>query len=145
MGVRDYIGIPFKHQGRDMDGVDCYGLVHLVYKRERGIILPDVQGYDYSDQVRCGYFEAWEKDVDGIISSAHKAWERVYPPHLELYDILLFRRYLEIQAPTHIGVYTEDDKFLHCTETLPVSLGRLQRYQQQGMFHSAYRYKGESE
>jgi len=146
MGIKDYIGIPFKHQGRDMDGVDCYGLIHLIYKRERGIVLPDVQGYDHAAQVECGYFNAWSgEEIEGIISTAHKSWKRVYPPHLQVYDILLFRRYFKTDVPTHIGLFIgEDDKFVHCTESIPVSLGKLKNYIEQGMFHSAYRYKGES-
>ncbi len=144
VSFREYIGIPFKPKGRTKKGVDCYGLVHMIYREKRGIVLPDVENYKYNAQVGCGYFEAWSgKPIEGIISSAHRAWKKVEPPY-EMFDILLFRLYPEIQAPTHIGVYYEDDKFIHCTEIIPVSLSRLKNYIEQGMFDSAYRYKGEN-
>jgi cell wall-associated NlpC family hydrolase len=153
VSFKEYIGIPFVHQGRDKYGVDCYGLVHMIYREKRGIVLPDVEGYDYRAQVGCGYFEAWkgvaqadfieyEGTPDGLIH--HQNWDRIEPPNFEVFDILLFRIYPQIKAPTHIGVYYEDGKFIHCTETMPVSLGKVKDFINQGMFDSAFRYKGEN-
>lgn len=41
----DLIGIPFKVHGRDLNGLDCYGLVKLIEER-KGNIIPE---YAYSD------------------------------------------------------------------------------------------------
>ncbi len=39
--VKDLVGIPYRHHGRDSAGMDCYGLVIEVLKRI-GKNLPDV-------------------------------------------------------------------------------------------------------
>ena len=36
-----YIGRPYKYGGRDLEGMDCYGLCVLIYKERYGIKLPD--------------------------------------------------------------------------------------------------------
>ena len=34
INVREFIGIPFKLHGRDMNGIDCWGLDILIYKKD---------------------------------------------------------------------------------------------------------------
>lgn len=36
-----YVGIPYKPGGRDMNGLDCWGLVLLFFREQLAITLPD--------------------------------------------------------------------------------------------------------
>ena len=39
-----YIGLPYRPGGRDRGGLDCWGLLKLIYLEQRGIPLPDLLG-----------------------------------------------------------------------------------------------------
>ena len=82
--INDYIGLPYKHGGRDWEGVDCYGLVKLVYQEEYGITLKDWatefmsirEKSDTISSVVCG--GDWEdveepEDGDFVVCKRHKA------------------------------------------------------------------------
>jgi len=42
--ARNFMGVPFVHQGRSIEGVDCAGLLILAH-RECGLEAPDMGGY----------------------------------------------------------------------------------------------------
>lgn len=42
--ARQYIGLPFVLGGRTKEGLDCWGLVKVVYQEVKGIELPDFAG-----------------------------------------------------------------------------------------------------
>jgi len=46
--VASYVGLPFKDHGRDLEGLDCWGLVRFILKQHYGIDTPDF-GSNYSD------------------------------------------------------------------------------------------------
>lgn len=39
-----FIGLPYSPGGRERDGVDCWGLLRLIYWEERRILLPSLPG-----------------------------------------------------------------------------------------------------
>ena len=105
-----YVGMRYLAGGRDIDGevlgasgasgVDCWGLVRLVYDREFGIKLPGHDGVNRdttSDEDLADYGAAQMED-----------WERVRSP--EPGDIVLLR----VKGnPMHVGVVTAPGDFLH--------------------------------
>ena len=46
--LNDYIGLPYQLNGRGVSGVDCYGLLCLVFRDRLGVDLPDWRAADGS-------------------------------------------------------------------------------------------------
>jgi hypothetical protein len=102
MNYNKYIGLPYKDNGRDIDGIDCWGLVRLYYKEELNIDLPS-----YVDE----YNGPSDTNVTRAISLYKDSWNKTTTPAAG--DVVLFNIYGE---PAHVGVYVGDNKFLHCRE-----------------------------
>ena len=103
MDIMKYIKIPFKDRGRDENGVDCFGLVQMIYQDEFKIQLPS-------------YIETYanEKDKKAIchaINSEKKlsGWlETTTPKFGNLIILNLLGR------PRHLGVMLDENTFIHC-------------------------------
>jgi len=100
--VMKYVGIPYKHQGRDINGIDCWGLIKLIYKDMLGIEIWDI-GEDYSKDW------SWE-GKDYFIENYQKQWERVTEPRI--FDGVLIHN--GRGRTNHAGVMLENDRFIHC-------------------------------
>ena len=102
MWANNYIGIPFKYKGRTTDGIDCWGLVRLIYSNEYNITLPSFSS-DYS-----------ENDYDRIselIVQYKEGWEPIEKPVEG--SLVLFRI---MGAETHVGIAVSDTHFVHARE-----------------------------
>jgi len=70
MWTNKYIGIPYKEAGDDESGLDCWGLVRLVYRNEFNIELPSLKeirtsNYDLRpDQINSQIEDSWVETVD---------------------------------------------------------------------------------
>ena len=76
LNVEKYVGISYNVNGRDMQSVDCYGLVYLIYKNELGIDLTSFAEDDIdansTQELIAQYKEGWEPPEtlhagDGVI------------------------------------------------------------------------------
>ena len=97
----DYIGLPFLSKGRDRNGVDCWGLLRLVYQEELGIYHPSyTENYEVaaiSDEVT----EAFNLGLDS-------SWQKV--DKVREFDAVM----LTISGkPFHCGVITTKGYMLH--------------------------------
>lgn len=100
--VTKYLGVPYKHRGRDIDGLDCWGLIKCVYK-DLGHDLLDIESYD----------KDWsEKGADFFVENYHLQWEKV--EHPTIFDVALFRNIKGVVC--HAGLSLREGNILHCSE-----------------------------
>lgn len=121
--IRKYMLIPFEDKGRSFEGVDCWGLIYLIYKEELGITLPT-----YTD----GYKKACAIEVQKIIDNNKGNWKQVEQKDVEQFDLVLMRSILTVEgkaviAETHIAVMVDKHSFIHTEENIGVSLVNLKK------------------
>jgi len=112
MRIQDYIGIPFAEQGRDHNGLDCYGLVRLVMAECYGVATRDY----------CDYHTSRPKDCAGLIRGAQREpeWVKVSAPVCG--DVVLLNI---LGMPAHCGIYAGHGDFIHASHEAGVCLERL--------------------
>lgn len=98
----NYIGIPFKYKGRNEEGLDCWGLVRLIYKNEYDITLPSFSAEYKENEV---------ERIEDLIAQYKEGWEAIDTP--EEGSIVLFRI---LGAEAHIGVAVSSTHFIHARE-----------------------------
>lgn len=116
------LGIPFKPQGRDLDGFDCWGLVVWYFKNVFGQPLPDRVGTNPFDVLTCSrLFEEGSKSPD---------WQRVNEP-VHGCIVAMSRR----KAINHAGIWLDIDggKCLHIFSNGFVSLHDRRTLERLGM------------
>jgi hypothetical protein len=102
MWSNKYLGIPYKAHGRDENGIDCWGLVRLVYKSEYHVDLPSFsESYLENDRVRS----------EELIAQYREGWEEVDAAEEGCIVVLRVMGHL-----SHVGVCINDHQFLHAQE-----------------------------
>ncbi|PHR17287.1 MAG: phage tail protein [Sphingopyxis sp.] len=94
----EYIGIPFVAEGRSRDGCDCWGLIRLIYRDHKGIVLPTYTGYG----------DPLARAATDLIEAGRVDWEKVTQP--QPYDAVLF---LVRGQPHHIGLVIRPGWMIH--------------------------------
>ncbi len=128
MWYNKYIGIPYKDKGRDEAGVDCWGLVALVYKNEFGIELPS-----FTDT----YSSADDSDsVEYAISHNKDSWQAVEVGTIG--SVVLFR---VLGTLSHVGIYIGNNQFIHArSEGIEVVIENLDSGSWKHRFAGFYEY-----
>ena len=109
--TEEYIGIPFKDKGRDEEGLDCWGLVYLVYLEMFGIELPTyLEDYDTIKNLPL----LKRLFVEGAHSGG---WVRVLPKQEKMGDVFLLPL---AGVRTHVAICVEPGLMLHVTEGIDV-------------------------
>lgn len=128
MDTSKYLTIPYKWDGRDWTGCDCYGLIMLFFKEEFGITLHDFYRGNYEDYISGNY---------SMIESSHVDWEEIELYELKLGDVVIL--YGRGGSPSHCGVMIDDSRMMHSCNEHGCSIIRTSRIK--NLLHSAYRHK----
>lgn len=99
-----YTIAPFRDHGRDLSGLDCWGLVRLVYAQELNITLPNFAEISPSDLRKVA------RMIDGAKDG--EEWLSVIPPNLKPFDVVVMSQYGGIRN-AHVGLITNAGKVMH--------------------------------
>ncbi len=102
MDVSKYIGIPYKDKGRDLDGLDCWGLLWMIYREQLNIEVPSyINQYNSSTNF---------KPLARLISCEVNPWQEIERHNEQVGDAVLLRLF---GYPVHVGVIIQPRKMIH--------------------------------
>lgn len=117
--LTEYIGIPFKDGGADVNGLDCLGLISLWLNKAFGIVLLDDKYLSLDKMVR--YWN--DKSIQDAIKDLPVESNHVVFNQINKNDILLFSANGTI---SHIGISASSSTFIHVTKGAGVTSQRLE-------------------
>lgn len=125
--INTFLGIPYKHRGRDLSGLDCWGLIKLVYNK-LGYTLWDIEEE---------YTQDWSfKGKNHFIENYHKEWDKVISPNI--YDVVLFKNGKGIA--NHGGIMLLNNRFIHSCR-IGTIISRLSNEQWKRRIEGFYRLR----
>lgn len=117
LDMSEFLGIPWRLNGRDGTGADCLGLV-VMYLQAQGVDIPDGDGLPVT--------ENWREDSPRrALQWLSRHATRVDSP--AAHDIVLFR--IPTGGGIHLGVMVDSERVLHVLEDRPSMLTPLRRMQ----------------
>lgn len=132
MNYNDLIGIPFVNRGRDAKhGLDCYGLVKEVYKRN-GVEIPEYDA-DFNDMERVN--ELIEGNTQGY------PWKELDEPKVPC--LIAIRFGSPVGVVNHTAVYIGGGKFIHTRERIGVCVDKISNPAWHRVIVGFYEYVGD--
>lgn len=128
----DYIGLPFCCDGRSRAGLDCGGLVILVYREQLGIEIPAHLGA-LVDLSPFGLRKA-----SAEIKAELAKWVPVAKEDIRPFDVLSFRRG-SIES-CHVGIACSRTHMLHITRGIDACMEPFTGPQWRHKLSGAFRY-----
>lgn len=129
--AKDYVGIPFRFGGRDRRGLDCYGLVVLVYREQFGIELPDYLTHYGPEPTRHTLQRTYETAL------SQPCWQLTKRPRTG--DVVLLKVF---GLPIHCGLVVGQHTMLNTRIDVASCLERLDGFQWRDRVVGYFRYDG---
>ena len=131
MNISPYMHLPFKEQGRDHTGVDCYGLAYLIYREQLGLDVPTyTESYTTSKD---------SEEISAIINRERlSTWQPIAREDVQPGDLVILRI---IGQPWHCGIMLGKTKFLHIERDANVCQDDLMSIRWSRRFEGFYRWK----
>lgn len=124
-----YLGLPFLPDGRDREGLDCWGLVSLIYQEELGIYLPIHNGV-FKDQTPETMLA-----ISKLMRQERENWTKVSIP--QQFDVLLLRTG---KHAFHVSMVIDVDRMIHIEEGIDSVIERYTGPLWKQRIEGIYRY-----
>ena len=128
--IINWLGTPYKHTGRDKDGVDCWGLVYRYFDYIGLRINYDIDYEKHWSKNGKNYF------IEGI-DQFYKYFEKISYP--EKGSIVLFTGINGVV--NHIGIVIDDNKFIHAVKKAGVCISKFSDNRFKNKIYAFYRIK----
>jgi murein DD-endopeptidase / murein LD-carboxypeptidase len=111
--IDEWYGVPYKYGGKNKNGIDCSNFTAILYKK------------------------IYNKALSGGSSSIFKQCDVVSAKKLKEGDLLFFK--IEKDEISHIGIYLQNNKFVHATTKKGVMINDLDEAYYKKYFYKAGR------
>ena len=124
-----YVGVPYVEHGRTIDSCDCWGLLTLVFGREKGIALPSYSEVSPKEMAEIERLARGEID-DGTWVEVERG---------RAFDAALFR---QGRFDSHIGIMIDGRQMLHSDRRSGTArIDRIDAGHWRDQFAGFYRHK----
>lgn len=114
MNFSKYIGIPFKDKGRTHEGLDCWGLLCLIFKEQFNIEIPTFLD-EYPTATNF-------VEVGKLIEDNINIWIKIEQDTRRVGDAVLLRLF---GYPVHVGVLVDRQRMIHVFRGTDTCLQRI--------------------
>lgn len=113
--IDDWYGTPYKYGGKNKKGVDCSNFTSTLYK------------------------EVYKKPISGTSSSIFEQCKVISTKDMKEGDLVFFK--IEKDNISHVGIYLQNNKFVHATTKKGVMIDDLDAVYYKKYFYKAGRLK----
>ncbi len=125
-----YIGVPFSELGRDWSGVECWGLVRLVFCDEFKVILPSfLRRYEHTRDCEA---------IGRLVLSEIPTWQKIESGAEQLGDVVVLR---VRGQPMHVGIVLGDQSMLHVESGINSTIENYRSARWADRLFGFYRYQ----